>query len=95
MDRRGTDSRRSVCRRGLAVCALEQFLPKDKVVVCRPPGQTLQIKDNIIYLDGKPNPEPENVQYAYEVTFVQDIPQEMKKELGITDELFIHRANAS
>ena len=50
------------------------------------PGQTLQIKDNIIYLDGKPNPEPENVQYAYEVTFVQDIPQEMKKELGITDE---------
>ena len=26
------------------------------------------------------------MQYAYEVTFVQDIPQEMKKELGITDE---------
>ena len=27
------------------------------------PGQTLQIKDRIIYLDGKPNKEPDNVQY--------------------------------
>lgn len=50
------------------------------------PGQTLQIKNNIIYLDGKPNPEPEQVQYAYEVTFKQDIPLDLKKELGITDE---------
>ena len=31
------------------------------------PGQTLQIKDRIIYLDGKPNKEPENVQYTYYV----------------------------
>ena len=50
------------------------------------PGQTLQIKDNIIYLDGKPSPEPEQVQYGYEVTFVQDLPLDVKRELGITDE---------
>ena len=29
------------------------------------PGQTLQIKNKIIYLDGKPNKEPEKVQYTY------------------------------
>lgn len=50
------------------------------------PGQTLQIKHNIIYLDGKPNREPDNVQYGYEVTFIQDLPIALKKELGITDE---------
>ncbi len=31
------------------------------------PGDTLQIKDNIIYIDGKPLPEPKNVQYNYYV----------------------------
>lgn len=50
------------------------------------PGQTLEIKNNIVYLDGKPNREPENVQYGYEVTFKQDLPLDLKKELGITDE---------
>ena len=50
------------------------------------PGQTLQIKNDTVYLDGKPNPEPENVQYAYEVTFKQDLPDELKRELGITEE---------
>ena len=50
------------------------------------PGQTLQIRHNVVYLDGRPNREPENSQYAYEVTFKQDIPVELKHELGITDE---------
>ena len=50
------------------------------------PGQTLQIKNDTVYLDGKPNPEPENVPYAYEVTFKQDLPDELKRELGITEE---------
>ena len=50
------------------------------------PGQTLQIMNVTVYLDGKPNPEPENVQYAYEVTFKQDLPDELKRELGITEE---------
>lgn len=50
------------------------------------PGQTLQIRNNIVYLNGRPNREPENVQYAYEVTFKQDLPDDLKLELGITDE---------
>ena len=50
------------------------------------PGQTLQLKDHMVYLDGEAQVEPENVQYSYEVTFKQDIPVELKKELGITDE---------
>ena len=31
------------------------------------PGQTLQIKNRIVYLDGKANKEPDNVQYTYYV----------------------------
>jgi len=31
------------------------------------PGQQLQIKDHIVYLDGKANKEPDNVQYTYHV----------------------------
>lgn len=50
------------------------------------PGQTLQIRNNIVYLDGKPNCEPESSQYAYEVTFKSDLPVDIKKELEITDE---------
>ncbi len=50
------------------------------------PGQTLQIRNNVVYLDGKANREPENSQYAYEVTFKQELPIDLKKELGITDE---------
>ena len=29
------------------------------------PGQTLEIKDRVVYLDGKANKEPDNVQYRY------------------------------
>lgn len=50
------------------------------------PGQTLQIKNNIIYLDGKANPEPENVQYAYNVTWLSGLSPDEIKELGITQE---------
>ena len=35
------------------------------------PGQTLEIKNNIVYLDHRPQPQPEHVQQAYEVTFKQ------------------------
>lgn len=50
------------------------------------PGQTLQIKNNIVYLDGKANPEPENVQYAYNVTWLSGLSPDEIKELGITQE---------
>ncbi len=50
------------------------------------PGQTLQIKNHIVYLDGKANKEPDNVQYAYWVKLRQNIPEELMQELGITME---------
>lgn len=50
------------------------------------PGQTLQIKNRIVYLDGKPNKDPENVQYTYYVKLKQDIPEDLMKELGISME---------
>ena len=50
------------------------------------PGQTLQIKDRIIYLDGKANKEPDNVQYTYKVKLRQRFDDDTMKELGITME---------
>ena len=50
------------------------------------PGQTLQIKNRIVYLDGKPNKEPDNVQYTYYVKLKQHIPDDLMKELGISME---------
>jgi signal peptidase I len=50
------------------------------------PGQTLQIKNRIVYLDGKANKEPDNVQYTYYVKLRQSIPDDVMKELGISME---------
>ena len=50
------------------------------------PGQTLQIKDRIIYIDGKANKEPDNVQYTYHVKLKQRLDDDTMKELGITME---------
>lgn len=50
------------------------------------PGQTLQIKNRIVYLDGKPNKEPDNVQYTYYIKMKQHIPDDLMKELGISME---------
>jgi signal peptidase I len=50
------------------------------------PGQTLQIKNRIVYLNGKPNKEPDNVQYTYYVKLKQDLPDDLMKELGISME---------
>ncbi|MBP3755929.1 MAG: signal peptidase I [Prevotella sp.] len=50
------------------------------------PGQTLQIKNRIVYLDGKANKEPDNVQYTYEVKLRQSLPDDLMKELGISME---------
>ena len=50
------------------------------------PGQTLQIKDHIVYLDGKANKEPDNVQYSYYVKLKQSIPEEVMQEYGISTE---------
>ena len=50
------------------------------------PGQTLQIKNRIIYLDGKPNKEPDNVQYSYYVKLKANIPDDVLKMLDISQE---------
>ncbi|MCH5306627.1 MAG: S26 family signal peptidase [Prevotella sp.] len=50
------------------------------------PGQTLQIKDRIIYINGKPNKEPDNVQYTYFVKLRQRLNDDVMQELGITME---------
>ena len=50
------------------------------------PGQTLQIKNHIVYLDGKPNKEPDNVQYAYYVKLRQYLPDELMQDLDISME---------
>ena len=50
------------------------------------PGQTLEIKNRIVYLDGKPNKEPENVQYTYRMKLKQGIPDDLMQELSISME---------
>ena len=52
------------------------------------PGQWLQIKNRVVYLDGKPNKEPDNVQYTYYVTFRHgaQLSNDFLKDNGITCE---------
>ncbi|MBQ8127043.1 MAG: S26 family signal peptidase [Prevotella sp.] len=52
------------------------------------PGQTLQIKDRIVYLDGQSNKEPDQVQYQYFVKFKPQVvlTDDFLKENGITCE---------
>ncbi|MBR4898556.1 MAG: signal peptidase I [Prevotella sp.] len=50
------------------------------------PGQTLQIKDRIVYLDGKANKEPDNVQYTYYVKLKRHLTDEEMLEWQITME---------
>ncbi len=48
------------------------------------PGQTLQIKDKVIYLDGKPNKTPDNAQFNYFVWFKREIPEDLAHELMLS-----------
>ena len=50
------------------------------------PGQTLEIKDRVVYLDGVANKEPDNVQYRYWVKVNKPIPEDLAHELGISQE---------
>ena len=43
-------------------------------------------EDHIVYLDGKANKEPDNVQYTYYVKLKQRFDDDLMKELGITME---------
>ncbi len=49
------------------------------------PGQTLEIKDRVVYLDGQVNPDAENVQYNYQVSLISNyLPEELTYELGLS-----------
>ena len=50
------------------------------------PGQTLEIKDRIVYLDGVANKEPDNVEYRHWVEVLKPIPDDLAHELGISQE---------
>ena len=58
------------------------------------PGQTLQIRNRIVYLDGKPNKEPDNVQYTYHLELQKGVStfdlmeryDDLLKELYISQE---------
>ncbi len=50
------------------------------------PGQTLQIRNRVVYLDGKANKEPDNVQYTYYIKLKEMIPESLISELGISQE---------
>jgi signal peptidase I len=50
------------------------------------PGQTLQIKDRSVYLDGKANKQPDNVQYTYWVKLMRYPTEEELLDLHITME---------
>jgi len=62
------------------------------------PGQTLQIKERVIYLDGKENKMPENVQFSYFVKLnnisvydlLGDTMDDLRRELQITKEDVTH-----
>ena len=51
------------------------------------PGQTLEIKNRVVYLDGEENPDAKNVQYNYRVDLLTSyIPDDFARELGISNE---------
>ena len=56
------------------------------------PGNTLEIKDKVIYIDGSPTAQPKNVQFNYNVKFRKTMPEKTRRELGIsTDDLYNYR----
>ena len=52
------------------------------------PGQTLEIKDKIIYNDGKPQPTPTDAQFNYWVYAKGDASDQLRAELNISDEAY-------
>ena len=50
------------------------------------PGNTLEIKDKIVYIDGTPQKEPANAQFNYYVRFRKNLSELKRRELGISKE---------
>ena len=50
------------------------------------PGQTLEIRDRMVYIDGKANKEPDQAQHTYNVKLKRHFTDEEMQEWGITME---------
>ena len=50
------------------------------------PGNTLEIKDKVIYIDGVAMKQPKDVQFNYYVQLNQPIPESLRRELDISTE---------
>ena len=49
------------------------------------PGQTLEIRDRAVFLDGKENPAAKDVQFCYNVKLKQNyLPEDLIQELGLS-----------
>lgn len=57
------------------------------------PGQTLQIKDGEIYIDGNLNKQPDNFQFNYDVVLRAPIPASLRKDLSLSLEDLPERYN--
>ena len=54
------------------------------------PGNTLEIKDKVIYIDGEAIEQPKNVQFNYNVKLSQHLPEQLRRNLGISiDDLYM------
>ncbi|MCR4994301.1 MAG: S26 family signal peptidase [Bacteroidales bacterium] len=53
------------------------------------PGQTLEIRNRIVYLDGEANKEPDNVQYNYHIVLRdnrRDLPETLSHDLRLSSD---------
>lgn len=48
------------------------------------PGNTLEIKDRVIYIDGKPMEQPKNAQFNYNVELNKTISENLRRELNLS-----------
>lgn len=50
------------------------------------PGQVFQIKNGVIYTDNKKMFQPTNVEYNYAIKLKYELPEDLRRELGISNE---------
>ena len=50
------------------------------------PGQTLQIKDGIIYIDGAASKQPDAVQFNYLVRLLRPIPESLREKMDLSSD---------
>ena len=55
------------------------------------PGDTFEIRDKQVYINGKAGKQPENVQFNYWVKFKKALPERLRRELEISKEDLMRR----